>query len=191
MDENSRLPSTYSYSSYAPDPVFGFGNCAFRLLYESSAPLAEDSTDFDQEGSLSERVPPDLRYRGYWRNFRGAGHKKDTELGFSQWERDNRIPPRAVELFITMAFKTLRLNMPTLDRLEVLEIKAMLDAVDDAWRDYNLDRVKRNDRLRTKYLYICWKWSLESPPPVDGRIPEFLFEPSMPLYGMKYLTWIP
>ncbi|OWZ15827.1 hypothetical protein PHMEG_00010474 [Phytophthora megakarya] len=90
-----------------------------------------------------------------------------------------------------MAFKTLRLNMPTLDRLEVLEIKAMLDAVDDSWRHYNLDRVKRNGRLRTKYPCICWKWSLESPPPVDGMIPEFLFEPSMPFYGVEYLTWIP
>ncbi|OWZ01074.1 hypothetical protein PHMEG_00027609 [Phytophthora megakarya] len=57
--------------------------------------------------------------------------------------------------------------------------------------DYNLDRVKRNDRLRTKYPYICWKWSLKSPPPVNGMIPEFLCEPSMPLYGMEYLTWIP
>ncbi|OWY97059.1 hypothetical protein PHMEG_00032502 [Phytophthora megakarya] len=74
--------------------------------------------------------------------------------------------------------------------LEILEIKAMLDAVDEAWRDFKIDRVKRNDRLRTKYHYICWKWSLESPPPVDGMIPEFLFEPTMPLYGMEYLTWI-
>ncbi|OWZ03757.1 hypothetical protein PHMEG_00024457 [Phytophthora megakarya] len=96
-----------------------------------------------------------------------------------------------MKLFITMAFRILRLNMPHLECLEVLEIKAMLDAVDDTWRDYNLDRVKRNDRLCTKYPYICWKWSLESPPPVDGTIPEFLFEPSMPLYGMEYLTWIP
>ncbi|OWY93091.1 hypothetical protein PHMEG_00037640, partial [Phytophthora megakarya] len=67
----------------------------------------------------------------------------------------------------------------------------MLDAVDEAWRDYNIDRVKRNDRLRTKYPYICWKGSLEAPPPVDGMISEFLFEPTMPLYGMEYLTWIP
>ncbi|OWY96231.1 hypothetical protein PHMEG_00033555, partial [Phytophthora megakarya] len=67
----------------------------------------------------------------------------------------------------------------------------MLDAVDEARRDYNIDRVKRNDRIRTKYPYVCWKWSLESPPPVDGMIPEFLFEPTMPLYGMEYLTWIP
>ncbi|OWY96699.1 hypothetical protein PHMEG_00032969, partial [Phytophthora megakarya] len=150
-----------------------------------------DTTDFDQEGSLSQRAPPDLRYRGYWRNFRGAGHKEDPEFGFSQWKRDHWTPPRAVDLFITMAFRTLRFNMPNLDRLKVLEIKAMLDAVDDAWRDYNLDRVKRNDRLCTKYPYICWKLSLESPPPVDGMIPEFLFEPSIPLYGMIYRTWIP
>ncbi|OWY96360.1 hypothetical protein PHMEG_00033387 [Phytophthora megakarya] len=150
-----------------------------------------DTTEFDQESSLSQRAPPDLRYRGYWRNFRGAGHKKDPEFGFSQWERDHWIPPRAVELFLTMAYEALRLNTHNLDRLEILEIKAMLDAVDQAWRDYNIDRVKRNDRLRTKYPNICWKWSLESPPPVDGMIPEFLFEPTMPLYGMEYLTWIP
>ncbi|OWZ08986.1 Gag Polyprotein, partial [Phytophthora megakarya] len=149
-----------------------------------------DTPEFDQEDSLSQRAP-DLRYRGYWRNFRGAGHKKNPEFGFSQWERDHWIPPRAVELFLTMAYEALRLNTHNLDRLEILEIKAMLDAVDQAWRDYNLDSVKRNDRLRTKYLYICWKWSLESPPPVDGMIPEFLFEPTMPLYGMEYLTWIP
>ncbi|OWZ08576.1 hypothetical protein PHMEG_00018852, partial [Phytophthora megakarya] len=31
----------------------------------------------------------DLRYRGYSRNFSGAGHKKDLEFGFSQWERDH------------------------------------------------------------------------------------------------------
>ncbi|OWY99901.1 hypothetical protein PHMEG_00029018 [Phytophthora megakarya] len=85
-----------------------------------------------------------------------------------------------------MTFKALRLNMPTLDRLGVLEIKAMLDA-----RDYNLAHVNRNDRLRTKYPFICWKWSLESPPPVDSMIPEFLSESTMPLYGMEYLTWIP
>ncbi|OWZ03373.1 LOW QUALITY PROTEIN: hypothetical protein PHMEG_00024907 [Phytophthora megakarya] len=150
-----------------------------------------DITDFGQEGSLSQRAPPDDIYCGYWRNIRGAGHKNDPEFGFSQWDRGHWIPPRAVELFITMAFRNLRLNMPHLDRLEVLEIKAMLDAVDDAWRDYSLDRVKRNDRLRTKYPYICWKRSLESPPPVDGMLPVFLFELSMPLYGMKYLTWIP
>ncbi|OWZ11422.1 hypothetical protein PHMEG_00015552 [Phytophthora megakarya] len=193
LDENSQFPN----------PVFGFGNRTFRRLYESSTSLAEDSpaissqtclfdtTDFDEEDSLSQRAPPDLRYRGYWRNIRGAGHRKDPELGFSQWERDHWIPPRAVELFIMMAFTTLRLNMPTLDGLEVLEIKAMPDTVDDAWRDYNLDRGKHNDRLRTLYPYICWKWSLESPPPVDGMIPEFLFEPSMPLYGIEYITWIP
>ncbi|OWY97929.1 hypothetical protein PHMEG_00031424 [Phytophthora megakarya] len=150
-----------------------------------------DTTEFDQESSLSQRAPPGLRYRGYLRNFRGAGHKKDPEFGFSQWKRDHWIPPRAVELFITMAFTTLRLNTSNFDRLEILEIKAMLGAVDDAWRDYNIDRVKRNDRLRTKYPYICWKWSLESPPPVDGMILKFLFEPTMPLYGMEYLTWIP
>ncbi|OWY95995.1 hypothetical protein PHMEG_00033854, partial [Phytophthora megakarya] len=122
---------------------------------------------------------------------RGAGHKKDPEFGFIQWESDHWIPPRAVELFLTMAFETVRLNTHNLNRLEILEIKAMLAAVDEAWRDYNIRRVKRNDRLRTKYPYICWKWSLESPPPVDGMIPEFLFEPTMPLYGMEYLTWIP
>ncbi|OWZ12273.1 hypothetical protein PHMEG_00014597 [Phytophthora megakarya] len=60
----------------------------------------------------------------------------------------------------------------------------MLDAVDDAWRDCNLDGVKRNDRLRTKYPYIFST-------PVDGMIPEFLCEPTMPLYGMEYLTWNP
>ncbi|OWY98989.1 hypothetical protein PHMEG_00030095, partial [Phytophthora megakarya] len=91
-------------------------------------PCLFDTTEFDQESSLSQRAPPDLRYRGYWRNFRGAGHKKDPEFGFSQWERDHWIPPRAVELFITMAFTTLRLNTPNLNQLEILEIKAMLDA---------------------------------------------------------------
>ncbi|OWZ01043.1 hypothetical protein PHMEG_00027646, partial [Phytophthora megakarya] len=125
------------------------------------------------------------------KNFRGDGHKQDTEFGFSQWERDHWIPPRAVELFITMAFTTLCLNMPSRDRLEVLEIKTMFDAVDDVGRGYNLDGVKRNDRFRTKYPYISWKWSLKFPPPVDGMIPGFPFEPTMPLYGMEYLTWIP
>ncbi|KAG6623123.1 Gag Polyprotein [Phytophthora cinnamomi] len=102
------------------------------------------------------------RVMGYWSNFRGSGDSNNADLGFSLWERDHWILPKAVETTFSA-------------------IAADLDMMD-------LDcRAEDSDEEGLGYFEGC----LVEDPGFSEVTPEFMLEPTMPGYSLEYLPWEP
>ncbi|KAJ8558584.1 hypothetical protein ON010_g8864 [Phytophthora cinnamomi] len=148
-----------------------------------------DTSEFDPDSKVSQRASPMTRVMGYWSNFRGSGDSENVDLGFSLWERDHWILPKAVET----TFSAIAADLDMMDWTAARKTRTRkdLDALKAAWSRYVVERNKRSDRLRAKVVPYIWKWGSSQDPGFSEVKPEFMLEPTMPGYSLEYLPWEP